>query len=253
MSKPGNRPLKTLEKLPIKQSRWTSNLAKVFVLAAATLLALSATVVICRIAFSVHKPQPLGSNVLAGVNAFRVPAFPATKMTTVAEKGNGGVTPLAGTNRADNGAIPTEHSVRTLENGSTAIAQTTPPSQNPLPTPAQKPISTPGPVPQTGSKALTSDSEFLWGKGLEFGLPGEKSLDRTGSKNVERQLPKSVRKRLEKKRQQAERKRSRLEDMYEKHLISSEAYKKGEQEYKSEIEKYRSEFNGDGGHPNSLD
>jgi len=41
--------------------------------------------------------------------------------------------------------------------------------------------------------------------------------------------------------------------MYQKHLISSEAYKKGEQEYKSEIEKYRNEFNGDGGHPTSLD
>lgn len=244
MSKPGNRPLKILEKFPIKEPRWTSNLAKVFVVTAATLFVLSATVVICLIAFSVHKPKTLGSNGLAGVPAFRVPAFPATKTTTVAEKGNGGVTPLPGTNRADNGSIPTEHS---------AIAQTTPPAPNPIPTPAQKPIPTPAPIPQTESKALTSDSEFLWGKGLEFGLPGEKSLDGTESKNVERQLSKSVRKRLEKKRQQAERKRSRLEDMYQKHLISSEAYKKGKQEYKSEIEIYRSEFNGDGGHPNSLD
>ena len=217
---------------------------KVFVVTAATLLALSVTFVICLIASGVHKPNALGSNGLAGASAFRVPAFPATKLTTVAEKGKGGVTPLPGTNRADNGAIPTEHS---------AIAQTTPPAPNPLPTPAQKPIPAPAPVPQTESKALTSDREFLWGKGPEFGLPGEKSLDRTGSKNVERQLPKSVRKRLEKNRQQAERKRSRLEDMYQKHLISSEAYKKGEQEYKSEIAKYRSELNGDGGHPTSLD
>jgi hypothetical protein len=31
--------------------------------------------------------------------------------------------------------------------------------------------------------------------------------------------------------------------MYQNHLISSEAYKKGEEEYKSEIEKYRSEMN----------
>ena len=239
MSKPGNRPLKILEKLPIKEPRWTSNLAKVFVVTAGSLFALSATVVICVIAFSAHKSKTLGSNGLAGV-----PAFRATKMTTVAEKGNGGVTPLPGTNEADNGAIPPEHS---------AIDQTTPPAPNPIPTPALKPIPTSAPVPQTESKALTSHSEFLWRKGPEFGLPGEKSLDRTGSKNVERQLPKSVRKRLEKERQQAERKRSRLEDMYRKHLISSEAYKKGEQEYKSEIEKYRSELNAEGGHPNSLD
>lgn len=213
---------------------------KVFVATAAALFALSATVVICLIAFGVHKPKASGSNGLTGITAYRVPAFPATKLTTVAEKGS--VTPLPGTNRAENRAIPNQHS---------AIAQTTRPGPNPLPTPAQKPIPTPASVPQTESKALTSDREFLWGKGPEFGLPGEKSLDRTGSKNVERQLPKSVRKRLEKNRQQAERKRSRLEDMYQKHLISSEAYKKGQQEYKSEIQKYRSELNGDGGHPNS--
>ena len=236
MNKLGNRPVKILEKVPLNKTRWTSNPVKVLVGIAGTLLALSAIGVICLIASSVHKPKALASNGLSGVPAFRVPAFPVTKTATVAEKGNGGVTPLPGTNRADNGAIPTEHS---------AIAQTTPPAPNPTPTPA--------PVPQTESKALTSDSEFLWGKGPEFELPGEKSLDRTGSKNVERQLPKSVRKRLEKERQQAERKRSRLEDMYRKHLISSEAYKKGEQEYKSEIEKYRSELNADGGHPNSLD
>jgi len=83
---------------PGKQPRWTSNLAKVFLTTAATLFALSATVVIYLIAFGVHKPKTLGSNGLAGVTAFRVPAFPATKLTTVAEKGNGGVT-LPGTNR----------------------------------------------------------------------------------------------------------------------------------------------------------
>jgi hypothetical protein len=31
--------------------------------------------------------------------------------------------------------------------------------------------------------------------------------------------------------------------MYQKHLISSGAYRKGEEEYKSEIEKYRSAVN----------
>jgi hypothetical protein len=55
--------------------------------------------------------------------------------------------------------------------------------------------------------------------------------------------PKAGRKTLEKERRAAERKRSRLEGMYQNHLISSEAYKKGEEEYKSEIEKYRSAVN----------
>jgi type IV secretory pathway VirB10-like protein len=47
------------------------------------------------------------------------------------------------------------------------------------------------------------------------------------------------RKTVERERREAERKRSRLEAMYQKHLISSEAYKKGQDEYKNEIAKYR--------------
>jgi hypothetical protein len=54
------------------------------------------------------------------------------------------------------------------------------------------------------------------------------------------------RKNVEKQRLHAERKRSRLEAMYQKHLISSEAYKSGQEEYKNEIEKYRLELNGSG-------
>jgi hypothetical protein len=41
--------------------------------------------------------------------------------------------------------------------------------------------------------------------------------------------------------------------MYQKHSISSEAYKKGEKEYKSQIEKYRSEVNAGGSLPSSLE
>jgi hypothetical protein len=68
--------------------------------------------------------------------------------------------------------------------------------------------------------------------------PGE-----TARKTAEGERQKAGRKTLEKERRAAERKRSRLEEMYQNHLISSEAYKKGEEEYKSEIEKYRSEMN----------
>ncbi len=42
----------------------------------------------------------------------------------------------------------------------------------------------------------------------------------------------------------AERKRSRLEAMYQKHEISSEDYKKGQDEYKNEIAKYRNAVSG---------
>ena len=47
----------------------------------------------------------------------------------------------------------------------------------------------------------------------------------------------------ERKRQKAEGKRARLEAMYQSHLISSAAYKRGQDEYQSEIAKYHSELN----------
>jgi hypothetical protein len=76
------------------------------------------------------------------------------------------------------------------------------------------------------------DSEFL-----------ERKRTEVEHKNPERQARQAERKNLERKREEAERKRSRLEEMYQKHLISSGAYRKGEEEYKSEIEKYRSAVN----------
>ena len=59
----------------------------------------------------------------------------------------------------------------------------------------------------------------------------------------ERQPGEINRKSLERKRVAAERNRARLEKMYQKHRISSDAYKKGEEKYKSEIEEYRSAVN----------
>jgi hypothetical protein len=50
----------------------------------------------------------------------------------------------------------------------------------------------------------------------------------------------SVRKTAEQARRDAERKRAHLEEMYKKHLISDEAYKKGQDEYQDEMGKYRS-------------
>jgi hypothetical protein len=61
-----------------------------------------------------------------------------------------------------------------------------------------------------------------------------------------KELSGTDRKALEKERRVAERKRARLEERYQKHLISGEEYKKGEEEYKSAILKYRSQMNGSG-------
>ena len=85
---------------------------------------------------------------------------------------------------------------------------------------------------QPGRIALAKDSDLLDREPLE-----------SGRRSADGERQRTGRKTLEKARREAERKRSRLEEMYQNHLISSEAYKKGEEEYKTEIEKYRSEMN----------
>ncbi len=59
------------------------------------------------------------------------------------------------------------------------------------------------------------------------------------SKDTDKPISKTARKSLEKKRLDAERKRARLEQQYQNHEISTEAYTKGKEEYKDEIQKYR--------------
>ncbi len=54
----------------------------------------------------------------------------------------------------------------------------------------------------------------------------------------------TVRKNAEQARRDAERKRARLEEMYKNHLISDEAYKKGQDEYQNELGKYRNRVSG---------
>jgi hypothetical protein len=58
-------------------------------------------------------------------------------------------------------------------------------------------------------------------------------------KDTEKSPTKAARKNLEKKRLEAERKRARLEQEYKNHEISTDAYNKGKEEYKNEIQKYR--------------
>jgi hypothetical protein len=64
----------------------------------------------------------------------------------------------------------------------------------------------------------------------------------TGSHSA--RLSAADRKAAERERQKAERKRARLEAMYQRHLISSAAYKKGQDEYQCEITKYHSALSG---------
>jgi hypothetical protein len=67
------------------------------------------------------------------------------------------------------------------------------------------------------------------------------SVNDTGSHSA--RLSGAGRKAAERERRKAERKRARLEAMYQSHLISGATYKKGQDEYQSGIAKYHSELN----------
>jgi hypothetical protein len=56
---------------------------------------------------------------------------------------------------------------------------------------------------------------------------------------TDKPLTKAARKVLERKRLEAEHKRAQLEKMYQRHEVSADAYEKGKEEYKAEIQKYR--------------
>jgi hypothetical protein len=64
---------------------------------------------------------------------------------------------------------------------------------------------------------------------------------KTDSQTVgtDKPLTKAARKVLERKRLEAEHKRAQLEKMYQRHEVSADAYEKGKEEYKAEIQKYR--------------
>jgi hypothetical protein len=95
------------------------------------------------------------------------------------------------------------------------LAKTEPPAEKPLepdPVPAVAPPAPTPSIPDPSPVAKSSEA-------------ARKSVERKG---------------VERERREAERKRSRLEALYQKHQISDEAYKNGQDEYKSEIAKYRS-------------
>jgi hypothetical protein len=100
-------------------------------------------------------------------------------------------------------------------------------------------LATQAPTPAPDNR-IKADRNTLANRTQLTQEPGETE---TARKTAEGERQKAGRKTLEKERRAAERKRSRLEEMYQNHLISSEAYKKGEEAYKTEIERYRSEMN----------
>jgi hypothetical protein len=100
-------------------------------------------------------------------------------------------------------------------------------ASTPLPSPSvliSTPLATPSPTPAPS-----------------IAPPREQKTD-AQSKVAEKPLTKAARKSLEKKRLEAEHKRAQLEKSYQNHEISTDAYSKGKEEYKVEIQKYRDEL-----------
>ena len=200
------------------RGKWNS--AKVLIKHAApgTLFALVGAVAIWLTASSTFMPKTLRSKTSGGV-----PATPAKDVPRSAapEKDDSIAMTLGATLPGKNESLP--------GNG-TLAEEALPTDQAPAATPAASPTLLQGTQPSR--IALAKDSDLLEREPLE-----------SGHRSADGERQRTGRKTLEKARREAERKRSRLEEMYRNHLISSEAYKKGEEEYKTEIEKYRSEMN----------
>jgi hypothetical protein len=222
MNKPAFQPLPVLLRAEPNEARWTSHSAKILRVVATlgTLFALGGTVVLCLIAFNAFPPKTLESKAPAGDPIHSRTKAPAA---AAADQENGLGMPLTSTNQADVANIREDH-----------------PKVDQIPVPALNPSSSPTPAAQ--SEASVSDNELL-----------NEQRPETARTNLEQQIPESARKTLEKRRRAAERKRSRLEEMYQEHAISAEAYKKGEENYRDEIAKYRTEMNARRGSSNEVE
>jgi hypothetical protein len=210
MNKLGLRPSTILKKAQPSDSRRVRKTAKILSATLAALFALGGTVGICLIAFSAIKARTSAPNGTADVPA--PPAVKASPAISATPAGKyEGVVIQQPASQAHNEKVAADHS---------PAAQTSTPALSPTPVAEA--------IVQNDQKPSVNDREFLDSK--------QASAE---SKNPDKQLSGAERKNLEKVRRQAERKRSRLEEMYQKHEISSDAYKKGEEEYKSAIEKYR--------------
>jgi hypothetical protein len=211
----GYRLLMRRVKAQPRETHGTWNLAKRFIknTAPGTLFALFGAVAIWLTASNALTPKTFASK-----NSADLAMLPAKEgRTTTAVENEGAIAmtlgaTVPGTNQAHPGNIAEDNS---------HIDQ--------LPAPAPAPTPTPENEMRAGRNTLAKNSQLPEGE--------------TGGKTAEGERQRAGRKALEKERRAAERKRSRLEEMYQSHLISSEAYKKGEEEYKNEIERYRSQMN----------
>jgi hypothetical protein len=187
------------------------NSAKVLKPALWTLFALFAGVAACAIWFkAAHKLRPRASGPKAAVDSPQL----TTKNASTSIASSNGNGPQTTPSRPE----PSARSV------------------NQEPTIEKNPINRNLPTPTPSSPAIAN-----LGSPNGNGKVPEQRATETPEQNVEKGSGKKRFKTLEKERREAEQKRHRLENMYQKGLITTEAYKDGQAEYQSKIEKYRKE------------
>jgi len=213
MNKIGYQPIPVLLRAEPSDARWTSYSARFLRVVATlgTVFALCGVIAIFLIGFSALPPRTLETK-----GPVEVPVLSATSVSPAAapslDQGVG--VRLPDTNQVLRGTFAEDHLI--------VDPPTTAPARNPDSTPSQ--VSHP--------EASVSDGELL-----------KRERPEDAPINRDRYLSDAARKNLERARREAERKRSRLEDAYRKHAISGDAYKKGEEQYRTEIEKYRAGIN----------
>ena len=213
MNKIGYQPMPVLLRAEPTDARWTSYSARFLRVVATlgTVFALCGVIAIFLIGFSALPPRALETK-----GPVEVPVLSATSVSPAAAPSlDQGVGVLPDTNQVLRGTFAEDHYI-------VDQPPTTAPARNPDSAPAQ--VSHP--------EASVSDGELL-----------KRERPEDAPINRDRYLSETVRKNLERERLEAERKRSRLEDTYRKHAISSDAYKRGEEQYRTEIEKYRAGIN----------
>jgi hypothetical protein len=212
MNKYGYQPLPVLLRAEPDDARRTSKSTKILgtIATLGTLFAVCGAIAICLVGFNAFPRRTLEMKAPADVHVFS--ETPVSPSPATNHGGDGtGILPQD-SNQALPGMIAEDHSI---------IDQTA--------TPAAVPTSTPVAAPQP--EASPNNSELL-----------NEAHGATAGIIPDRSLPESVRKKLEKMRRAAEHHRSRLEELFEKRVISVEAYKKGEEKYQREIDRYRKEI-----------
>jgi hypothetical protein len=153
-------------------------------------------------------------------------------------------------------AVKMLQNARSKHGGHTQVASANPSdspvivgSQNPVvATTAQSPVisARPSPSVMTTPVAAAKPSPSVVATPVPVNSPVRQPtpLVSNDAPREKKPPPEAVRKNAEQARRDAERKRARLEEMYKNHLISDEAYKKGQDEYQNQLGKYRNRVGG---------